>query len=238
MRKAYLLIAIVFLLVAAVAVAGCGASAPPQAEQVSEEPSTEEASDEAPASTDPSHTVTMNGRSVMGGWMVHWGFDWNGPVSENGYTFDYKELDGAEMPGSFAENVSGLAPGSVVFFKFCFADFDGSNLAQREDEIEQVISKAREKGLKLIIGNALPVRAEEGSPELREEYEQFNAFLQEQAAANPDVWIYDFYSVLAGPDGFLKGEYETEDSHPNDGAYSALDPSFFELLSGVFAGGK
>ncbi len=184
---------------------------------------------------DPAKTVTMNGRSVMSGWMDHWGYTWEGPVERNGYFLDYRELNGDDMAPSFAANVEGLAPGSVVFFKFCFVDFDGSNLERREQEVEEVIRTAKDGGLKLIIGNALPVRKADGSPELLREYKGFNAFLLEKARDNPGVvWAYDFYGVLAGPDGWLKPGYDTGDSHPTGDAYSALDPSFFELLGGVF----
>jgi hypothetical protein len=190
----------------------------------------------APKAPDNARTVTMNGRSVMEGWMKHWGFKWEGAVEKNGYLLDYKELDGNDIAGSFARNTEGLAPGSVAFFKFCFVDFDGSNLQQREKEVEKVIQTASERGLKLVIGNALPVRKQDGTPEMLDEYKQYNAFLLQKAAGSQGVWIYDFYGVLTGPDGWLKPEYQTEDSHPNDEAYSALDPSFFELLGTAFAG--
>jgi lysophospholipase L1-like esterase len=168
--------------------------------------------------------------------MSYWGFSGEGAVKRNGYTIAYKELDGNDIAPSFASNMDGLAPGSVTFFKLCFADFDGSNLAAREKEIEQVIATAKARQLKLIIGNALPVRREEGSPEMLAEYRKYNAFLEQQAASNPDVWVYDFYGVLAGSDGFLKPEYQTEDSHPNERAYAVLDQSLFPLLDKVFAG--
>jgi len=131
--------------------------------------------------------------------------------------------------------VEGLAPGSVVFFKFCFADFDGSNLPQREHELEQVLATAKEKGLKLIVGNALPVRKQDGTPEIVSEERKFDAFLAAKAASVSDVWVYDMNSVLAGGDGFLKPEYASEDSHPNDAAFTALDVTFFPLLADVFA---
>jgi hypothetical protein len=191
-----------------------------------------ETSHESPG---PARTVTMNGRSVMELWMKQWGFKWEGPVEKNGYFFDYKELDGNDMAPSFAKNVEGLAPGSATFFKFCFADFDGSNLSQREKEVEKAIETARARGLKLIIGNALPVRKSDGSPEMIKEYKEYNDFLLRKAQENQGVWIFDFYGVLAGPDGWLKPEYQTEDSHPNDKAFTALDRPFFELLDTVFA---
>ena len=56
------------------------------------------------------------------------------------------------------------------------------------------------------------------------------------AAAGGGFCVYDFYGVLAGDDGFLKREYQTEDSHPNEKSYAALDQSFFPLLDEVFTG--
>jgi hypothetical protein len=235
LKRCALVLLAIFLLSACLA-AGCGNEQQPPAE---EESSTLE--EPAPATTptgDPSGTVTMNGRSVMGGWMEHWGYDWSGPVEKDGYTFDYRELDGSDLAGSFANNVSDLPAGSTAFFKLCFVDFDGSNLAEREREVEEVISTARGKGLKLILGNALPVRRQDGTPELLREYEEYNAFLQEKAAADTDVWVYDFYGTLAGPDGFLDPGYDTGDSHPNDRAYSDLDSTFFPLLGEVIPGGN
>lgn len=230
MSRNVLFATVVLLLLAGLALAGgCGnkegnASVSQTPEQTS------------PHATGTAGTVTMNGRSVMEGWMKHWGFNWEGPVEKNGYLLDYKELDGNDIAASFAKNTEGLAPGSVAFFKFCFVDFDGSNLRQRESEVEKVIQTAGERGLKLVIGNALPVRKQDGNPEILDEYMKYNEFLRQKAAGCQGVWVYDFYGVLAGPDGWLKPEYETEDSHPNDEAYSALDPSLFELLGAVFAG--
>ena len=178
----------------------------------------------------------MNGRSVMYNWMSHWGYGGDGTVTREGYTISYKELNADDIANSFASNVAGLPPGFVTFFKFCFADFNGSNLAQREKEVGQVIATAKARQLKLMIGNALPVRKEDGSAQMVREYRDYNVFLTRQAASNPDVWVYDFYGVLAGGDGFLKPEYQTEDSHPNDKAYQVLDQSFFPLLQRVFAG--
>ncbi|MFH1151209.1 MAG: SGNH/GDSL hydrolase family protein [Actinomycetota bacterium] len=179
--------------------------------------------------------VTMCGRSVMYGWLQHWGYQGSGTVGHDGYTFDYRELDGSNMVGSFKDAVGGLPAGSPVFFKFCFVDFDGSNLAEREEQVDEVVAFAREKGLKLVIGNALPVHEQDAPDGILDEYRSFNEFLEQKAASNPDVWVYDFYGVLAGPDGFLKAEYDTGDSHPNDEAYTELDVTFFPLLGTVSA---
>jgi len=226
LKRVLVSLAIISLVaVVAAAAAGCGGTAEPQG-----------ASGQKQAVADPSRTVTMNGRSVGELWMKHWGFVWDGPVSKEGYFLDYKALDADNIPSSFSGNVEGLVPGSVVFFKFCFADFDGSNLSQREHELEQVLATAKEKGLKLIVGNALPVRKQDGTPEIVSEERKFDAFLAAKAASVSDVWVYDMNSVLAGGDGFLKPEYASEDSHPNDAAFTALDVTFFPLLADVFAG--
>jgi hypothetical protein len=232
-RKA-VVITIAVLLAVGLGLAGCGkkegAGGEPDTGRVNG-PTGEQGSS---SGAEGGRTVTMNGRSVMGGWMEHWGFSWEGPVHKDGYLLDYKELNADDMAASFAENTRGLAPGAVTFFKFCFADFDGSNLSQREGEVEKVIQTARDRQLKLIIGNALPVRESDGNPEMLEEYKKFNSFLQRKDREGQQVWAYDFYGILAGEDGWLKPEYQTEDSHPNDEAYSDLDPSFFQLLKEVY----
>lgn len=190
----------------------------------------------APPSSVPagaSTPVLVNGRSVMQGWMSHWGSDGTGPVEKDGWVFSYKELDGGDPAGSFAANVEGLAPGSIVFFKFCFVDFDGSNLAARESDVDRVIKTAKDRRLLLVLGNALPVRKNDGSDDLLREYAEYNGYLKTKASQAAGLWVYDMYGVLAGADGFLKPGYDSGDSHPNDEGYAALDPGFFELLNNI-----
>ena len=152
-----------------------------QATSVEEATRQEEPPDESepPMTSDPSSTVTMNGRSVMAGWMEHWGYDWEGPVEKGGYALEYKELN-ADLSGiaqSFRENVAGLPAGSVVFFKFCFADFFGDNLSELEGIVDEVIGIAKENGLRLILGNALPMGASDAPSGVVSEYEGYNGFV-------------------------------------------------------------
>ena len=226
MPKKLFVLFLVFVVSLSLAVVGCG-----KKEEKTVEPEQKRETTE----TSAGKAVLMNGRSVMGGWLEHWGYNYEGPVQEHGYSLDYKELNAEDMAGSFRNNVSGLPPGSVVFFKFCFADFNGENLTELESTVGEVVDIAKEGGLKLIIGNALPMNEEGGSRELVNEYEKYNLFLGKKASESPDVWVYDFYSVLAGSDGLLKPEYDTGDSHPNDDAYTALDETFFPLLDFVFS---
>lgn len=234
MSKRYITLLLVVLLCSSVIlIAGCGKGE--EIEEVSETETYQEA-DEDGTTAEAAGMVTMNGRSVMEGWMSYWGYDWEGPVTVNGYSLDYKELDSdlSNIADSFAENVDGLPEGSVVFFKFCFADFFGDNLSQLEAIIDGVVQTAADRNLKLIIGNALPMHEQDNSQEYITEYEDYNSYLEETAAGHDNVWVFDFYGVLAGEDGFLKPDFDTGDSHLNEDAYSALDPGFFVLLDGIF----
>jgi len=213
----------------AAGVLGCGSGGQP--DSADSKPSPESA-----VKTAGTRTVTINGRSVAYNWMSYWGDTGSGRIRKNACTFEYKELDADNIASSFAGNVAGLVPGSVVFFKFCFVDFDGSNLARREGELEQVIGTARAKGLKLVVGNALPVRAQDGNARIVNEEKKFNEFLAGKADAGPNIWVLDMNGVLAGPDGYLKPGYDTGDSHPNNTAYAALDQVLFPLLDNAFAG--
>lgn len=210
---------------------GCGGEAPSV--------SPAEGPARRPASTTPaagSRPVLITGRSVAYGWMSSWGYPGSGSVSKNGYVFSYGELDGENIASSFAEVTEGLPPGSVVFFKFCFVDFDGSNLARRERELDEVIATARSRDLKLVVGNALPVRKQDGNGRIVAEDREFNRSVERAASENPGVWVLDLNGILAGADGFLEPGYRTENSHPNDRAYSAIDREFFPLLETVFQG--
>lgn len=242
--RAFSISMVAVLLSCFLALAGCGRGGP----SVSDSGDKPEAVEGVEVSTDDGDvevetqstgsTVTMNGRSVMGGWFEHWGYDWEGPVSRDGYLLEYRELDAdlSSIAESFERNVDGSQPGSVVFFKFCFADFWGDNSAQLKGVIDEVIGSAADRGLRLIIGNALPVREEDGSTGLVSQYHDYNEFLVQRASESPDVFVYDFYGILAGSDGFLKHEYDVGDSHLNESAYSALDGTFFPLLERASGG--
>jgi len=223
-------VAVSLVLITTLTCCGCGSTRPDSGEEYVPV----ESDSTAEPDTAAAGVVTMNGRSVMGMWFEHWGYDWEGPVREGGYALDYRELDGdlSNIASSFGDNVSGLAPGSVVFFKLCFADFYGDNLEQLEGIIDEVIETAREKGLRLIIGNALPMRGEGAPGGVVSEYAAYNAFLE--GKKGDGVRVYDFYGVLADEDGYLKPEYDTGDSHLNENAYSDLDETFFELLDQVY----
>ena len=192
-------------------------------------------------STTAEKRVIMCGRSVMENWFYHWG--WGGDdshtVSRDGYTLQHgRSLEGPDdMARIFSEICDSVPSGTnpVMFFKFCFADFYGDNLAQLQGIANQVIQTAQNQGLRLIIGNALPVVAAETTPELVTEHRAYNAWLTRRASETSNAWIYDMYGVLSNSAGALKPEYQTSDSHPNDAGYDALDATYFPFLDSVFS---
>ena len=194
----------------------------------------------ATPSTAAEKRVIMCGRSVMEGWFEHWGWDWDDShtVSRSGYTLQHgKHLSGlGEMVGIFSEICDAVPAGTnpVMFFKFCFADFNEDNLDQLQNIANQVIQTAQNHGLRLIIGNALPVIEAETNPVIVSEHRAYNAWLVERAKQTSNVWIYDMYGVLSNSAGALKPEYQTGNSHPNDAGYNALDTTYFPFLDSVF----
>jgi len=232
-RKTVVSFILLLLLAGILLAAGCSTKEEPA-------PAVEQQSESAavPVSSSasaPAGTIRMNGRSVMYNWLQHWGYQGDGTVEKNGYTFDYKELDASDignMAGSFASNTAGLPAGSVVFFKFCFVDFSGDNLQTLEGVVDKVVATAKERGFKLIVGNALPVRKQDGSPAQISEYKAYNSWLESKSKSD-GFTVFDEYTVLAAPDGFLNPSYDTGDSHPNGEAYDAMDAKFFPLLNTV-----
>ncbi len=185
--------------------------------------------------------VWMMGRSVMSGWFTHWGSD---PVYvHNRFTLRHWTV---QSPPDIVASVQAVVDSvsmcqtPVMFFKLCFVDFEGgdsataqANLDRNLGYVTQVDSIVQARGLKLILGNALPQVASSTDPWLVWNHRQYNQGLNDFAAAHPDVHIFDLYSVLSDTSGVLKPEYATSstDSHPNDAGYTALDTPFFAFLN-------
>lgn len=214
---------------AVVALTGC---APARPAGTGEQPAAGEAGDFGGVETD----VLMLGRSVMGGWFQHWGYDGTNPVERNGFRLLYREIEGPEGIGrSAVEAIEETPPGSTVFFKFCFVDFnsDDAELERNKGYVEQVVDAAAERGVRLIIGNALPKTKGETTRELVAEHRAYNGWLLSLVQGDDgSIGVFDMYDVLAGDDGALKPGYaqSRDDAHLTEAAYDALDEAFFDYL--------
>lgn len=187
--------------------------------------------------------IHMCGRSVLGAWFEHWGWDYDPkkPVRFDGFLLLYHEV---EAPPGIVDSalrvIKEAEPGEVLFLKLCYGDFAGgdehtaaSSLWENERMMEAVAEAALEKGLTVLLGNALPTVAEFTDSWLIWNHRRYNRFLEELASKHPGrVMVLDLYGELASPDGSLRAEYALEplDSHLNDDAYEALDEILEETL--------
>lgn len=188
----------------------------------------------------------MLGRSVMGGWFTHWTGDTSRPYDKDGFSLYYREIDG---PDGIIDSVKSrvdedAGKASIIFFKLCFVDFNGddrdsarSNLERNESYVKRAFDiVVTQGGKKLVIGNALPQVKSATSDDLVWNHREYNKWLDDFAASHAGaVWIFNEYGVLADGNGFLKSGYETasDDSHPNDAGYAAMDGPLFELLKTI-----
>jgi hypothetical protein len=190
--------------------------------------------------TAPAAMVYMLGRSVMGGWFNHWGAD---PYTWGRFTLEYHEVQSPpDIVASAQATIDSLTlcDQPVLFFKLCFEDFDGgdslaaqANLDRNVGYVDSVYAAATGRGLKMIAGNALPQVANATDQWLVWNHRQYNQRLLDLAAQHPGTLeVFDMYSVLADSSGNLKSGYAsgTDDSHPNEAGYTALDSVFFPFL--------
>jgi hypothetical protein len=184
--------------------------------------------------------VYMLGRSVMGGWFSHWGAD---PFSHGRFTLAYHELESPpDIVARTERIVDSITTGQnpVVFFKLCFVDFEGGDSATAQANLDRNLGYVQQvydhtvtgRGLRLIVGNALPQVVRDHNTWLAWNHRQYNQRLLDFAAAHADVKVFDLYSVLSDANGDLRSDYATssDDSHPNDAGYAALDGPLFTLL--------
>ncbi|MEW6554405.1 MAG: SGNH/GDSL hydrolase family protein [Actinomycetota bacterium] len=206
----------------------------------------EENGGETPAPAD--RTIYMCGRSVLGGWFDHWGWDYDpmNPVRFDGHYLVYREMDVPPGIADTAADAARAAAGAGVrtmFFKLCFADFTGGdedsareNLRVNQGIIRDVVESAvEEEGLTLILGNALPMVREYTDEWLVWNHREYNRFLEELAVDyGGRVIILDLYGTLAAPEGWLLPRYASDpyDSHLSGAAYDALDSELEEVLGG------
>ena len=188
----------------------------------------------------PAAMVYMLGRSVMGGWFSHWGTD---PYTWGRFTLEYHEVQSPPEIVSSAQAIIDsltLCDQPVLFYKLCFVDFVGEdstkaqeNLDRNVNYVDSVYAAANRRGLLMIAGNALPQVASATDQWLVWNHRAYNQKLLTLAAQHTGTLeVFDMYSVLADGSGNLKSGYAsgTDDSHPNEAGYTALDSAFFPFL--------
>lgn len=184
--------------------------------------------------------VYMLGRSVMGGWFQHWGAD---PYDYDRFTLSYHQVETPpDIVGSVVAIVDSVpvTQNPAIFFKLCFADFAGGDSLTAQGNLDRNLGYVLEvydtvvtrRGLRLILGNALPQVSRNTDSWLVWNHRQYNRYLNDFAAPHSNVKVYDLYGPLTDSSGNLRPEYasDPDDSHPNDLGYAALDSTFFSFL--------
>ena len=248
--------AVLALLVAAslLAAAGCAApgdSVPPDGDNGTgtgapdatgaEAPAEAPDADGTPSAADAARHLLVLGRSVMTGWVDHWGGSASEPAEWEGRTVTFREIEGP--PGIAASAIAAIAEapaGSIVLFKYCFVDFNGGDFAAELDaytrDLEAVADAAAARGVTLVLGTALPRVRAETTPELVAEHRAFaervEALATDRIADGESVLVLDLNAVLAAADGSLESRYAVsrDDSHLTGAAYDALDEALLAVL--------
>lgn len=242
MKRVLAGLAVLALVAGAVA---CGETLPaPESEEatvVPSDPGDGDAGDGAARDGDASRQVLVLGRSVMTGWMEHWGADASGTASLDGYAITFREIEGPPGIGRSAADAIAAAPaGSTVLFKFCFVDFNGGEYADELDTymayVAEVAEAADAAGVRLVLGTALPRVEGETTQALVDEHREFgrriDGFSADRREAGQAVAVLDLNSVLVDDGGALQRGYAVSpgDSHLNDAAYDALDTALLNTL--------
>lgn len=153
----------------------------------------------------------------------------NGPKSKT-----HEAPYGMDMVKSFEEFLD-HDRFDAAFFKFCFVDFSVKTAVERvlrfQDmtaTVAKVHEVAEKRGIKLIVGNALPLSAP-SEPTLQLQLD-FNAWLKDFEASHRNVLVFDLFSRMANNQGHVRQDLARafDDPHPADQAFSILDRAFFQ----------
>jgi len=198
--------------------------------------------------------IVMFGRSVLEGWFYHWGWDGNEgtPVARLRFTLEHRYLvqpegDGANTIADFRQQVAALnvADSPAVFFKLCFVDFAGGDSAAAQENLDRnkrlvdsLYAVVAARGLRLVIGNALPVTETEHDAWRYWNHVRYNQYLTALANAHQRrVFVLDLYSYLTDwQTHCIRHEYRSgrDDPHPNAAGYDFIDPALDALLEQDF----
>ncbi len=131
----------------------------------------------------------------------------------------------------------------AVFFKFCYVDFQDGTLTpelrparfkQMTSLVSNVHAMARQRGLRLLLGTALPVQQPAAeSNALRRE---FSDWVRSYAEGHADTAVVDLYAPLVDEAGRLRPEYAraSYDDHVGWWGFRRLDAELFAQLDRLF----
>ncbi len=137
----------------------------------------------------------------------------------------------------------------VIIFKSCFPVSNiGSDeqLAEYQSHYLSIRDRMDQYPNKLFIIVTQPPQVPGSSD--RQESQRARAFSQwlqsdDYLAGHPNVFVFDFFDLLAGSDDFLRPEYRVDDydAHPNERANEEIGPLFVDLIDQaiqVYFGGQ
>lgn len=131
----------------------------------------------------------------------------------------------------------------VIIFKSCFPNADIQSEEQLENyrqyslSIRDVIDQHPDK---LFVALTIPPLVPSAtSPEAAARARRWAEYLlsADYLGGHPNLAVFDFYSLLAGQDGFLRADYRGEDegdSHPNELANRTIAPIFVQFVDQAF----
>jgi hypothetical protein len=126
----------------------------------------------------------------------------------------------------------------VIAFKSCFPVSNIESEAQLQeyrshylsirDRMDQYPNKV------FVIVTQPPELPADSSPDAAARARSFTNWLQsnEYLSGHPNVFVFDFFGLLAGGDNFLRAEYRMDeyDAHPNELANRSIGPIFVDFL--------
>ncbi len=126
----------------------------------------------------------------------------------------------------------------LIAFKSCFPVSNIESDAQLEQYHADYLSIRQRMGQYpekiFVIVTQPPELPTDSSPDAAARARSFANWLQsdEHLSGHPNVFVFDFFGLLAGGDGFLRPEYRSDeyDAHPNELANRTIGPLFVEFL--------
>jgi hypothetical protein len=151
----------------------------------------------------------------------------------------YADIFGQPLHDPPDNTFSHLMQYDVIAFKSCFPVSNiESDLQLQEyrsyylsirDRMDQYPDKV------FVIVTQPPELPADSSPDAAARARSFTSWLQssEYLSGHPNVFVFDFFALLAGDDNFLRPEYRMDeyDAHPNELANRTIGPLFVEFLN-------